>query len=339
MKTLITGAAGFIGSSVARAVLADGQEVRVLLRERDPRNLEDLDLECVKGDVLDAASLSRALQGCNKLYHLASIYAHWHPQGGDFIRRVNIEGTSNMLAAAAKFDLERIVHTSSISAVGFSPGRVSTEADWAREDECLRLPYRGSKLKSELIAREWAARLPIVIVNPASPIGVRDWVPTPTGRMILDFLNGKMPAYVDVGINLIDVEDMALGFVAAEKKGRIGERYILGNRNLFLKDFFALLAELTGLEPPAFKVPRWVVRIAGEVNQVIADRTKKEPLVAVEQALHLYYNEFVDCSRAVAELGLPQNDIRIAIHKAVNYYLQTGAVTPERAKLIELKQI
>lgn len=336
MKTLITGAAGLIGSSVARELLKDGQEVRALVHSRDNRNLTGLDLELVKGDLLDPASLSAALPGCNKLYHLGSIYAHWHPQGGDFIRRVNIEGTTNILAAAAKFDLERIIHTSSICTLSFTPGRLSTEADFAKDDEIQRQPYRESKTLSERIALEFAKRLPIVIVNPASPIGVRDWVPTPTGRTILDFLNGKMFAYVDVGFNLIDVEDMARGFVLAEKKGKVGERYVLGNHNCFLKDLLDMCAAQTGLPAPTVKIPKPALRVIAEINEFIANLTKKEPLAAVEQALHTRYNEFADCGKAVRELGLPQNDVKIAVNKAIRYYLETGAVKPERAKKIEL---
>ena len=338
MKTLVTGAAGLIGSAVARALLAEGREVRALAHSRDNRNLAGLEVEVVQGDLLDPDSLARALQGCDKLHHLASIYAHWHPKGGDFIRRVNIEGTRNILEAASKCGLEKIIHTSSISAVGFYPDRLSAEEDYPREEDLRRQPYRESKFRSELIAREWAKKLPIVIVNPASPIGVGDWLPTATGRTILDFLNGKMFAYVDAGLNVIDVEDLALGFVAAEKKGRVGERYILGNQNILLKDFFAAIAELTGLAPPRVKMPRAVVRMVAEVNEVIADIIKKEPLAAVEQALHLRYKEFVDCSKAVRELGLPQNDFRIAIAKAVKYYLDIGAVKPERARLIKLQE-
>jgi len=335
MKTLVTGASGLIGSAVVRALLAEGREIRALVHSRDARNLEGLDIELVQGDLLDPDSLTRALKGCDKLHHLGSIYAHWHPRGGDFIRRVNVLGTRNMLAAAAKADLDRIVHTSSISAVGFYPDRLSAEEDYPDEAEVAGQPYRESKWRSELIALEWAEKLPIVIVNPASPIGPRDWVPTPTGRTVLDFLNGKMFAYVDVGMNLIDVDDMAQGFVAAEKKGRAGERYILGAHNLLLKQFLDKVAELTGLPAPKVKMPKPVVRLVAEINERIADITKREPLVAIEQARHLSYNEFVDCKKAVAELGLPQNDIRIAIEKAVGYYLETGAVDPGRAKLIE----
>ncbi len=339
MKTLVTGAGGLIGSAVTRALLKEGREVKAMLRPgEDSRNLKGLDLELVEGDLLDKPSLEKALSGCNKLHQLAAIYRHWHPQGSDFIRRTNIEGTRNILDAACKFDLERIVYTSSISSLGFHKDRPSTEADYPDLKDCARQPYRESKYLGEKLACEYLQKLPLVIVNPASPIGPRDWVPTATGRIILDFLNGKMFAYVDAGINLIDVDDLALGFVLAEKKGRVGERYILGNYNTWLKDFFSMMADLTGLKPPTVKMPRLVVRVVAEIAEAVANITKKEPIAAVEQALHLRYNEFADCTKAVKELGLPQNDIRIAIRKAVKYYLETGAVMPERAKLMHLKE-
>lgn len=340
MKTLVTGAGGLIGSAVVRALLAEGREVRAMVRKGgDLRNLKGLDVEIVEGDLLEPSSLERALQGCDKLHQLAAIYRHWHPKGADFIRRTNIQGTRNILDTACRFELEKIVYTSSISSVGFFPHRLSTEADYPDIKDCARQPYRESKFLSEKLAMEYASRLPIVIVNPSSPIGARDWVPTPTGRMILDFLNGKMFAYVDVGINLIDVDDLALGFALAEKRGKLGERYILGNQNIYLKDFFKMMAEITGLKPPSIKMPRIIVRMIAEVNEPIANLTKRPPLVAIEQALHLRYNEFVDCSKAIKELGLPQNDIRIAILKAIKYYLETNAVTPERFKLIQLKEL
>jgi len=339
MTTLITGATGVIGSSVARELLADGQEVRALVRKTsDLRNLKGLNLTLGEGDVLDAASVERALRGCDKLYHLAGVYAHWHPKGPDFIRRSNVEGTRIVLEAAEKLKVGRVIHTSSISAVGFYPDRPSTEADFPLEDEDMRRsPYRHSKVLSERIAFAFARErgMNLTIVNPASPIGVRDWVPTPTGRTILDFLNGKMPAYVEVGINLIDVEDLAKGFLLAEKKGRMGERYILGNYNTPLAGLFRMIAEVTGLKPPAIKIPRGVVRLMAEIFEPIANLTKKPPLAAIEQALHLKFNEFVDCAKARKELGLPQNDIRIAVRKAVKYYLDEGLVLPERARLIQ----
>jgi dihydroflavonol-4-reductase len=339
MKTLVTGAAGFIGSSVVRELMADGQEVRaMILPGEDQRNIQGLDMEVVEGDILDTDSLHRALTGCNKLYQLAAVYRYWHPRGGDFIRRVNIGGTRNILEAALRHDLERVIYTSSISSLGFHKGRPSREDDFPEEEDLRRMPYRESKYKSELIAHEYAEKMPIVIVNPAAPIGVRDWVPTPTGRSVLDFLNGKMFAYIDVGVNMIDVEDLAKGFLLAEKNGKFGERYVLGNANIMIKEFFDMIAEVTGLNPPSLKFPKPLLRMVAEVNQLISDITKKEPLASVEHALHVTYKEFADCSKAVQELGLPRNDLRIAIYKACKYYLDTGAVKRHRAELINLKQ-
>jgi len=339
MKTLVTGAGGIIGSAVVRALIDDGQEVKAMVRpDGDIRNLTGLDIEIVKGDLLDRPSLEKALDGCNKLYQLAAIYRHWHPKGGDYIRHVNIEGTRNILDAALNRDLEKVIYTSSVSSVGFFPHRISNENDFPDPKDCRRQPYRESKYLSEMLAWKYMDRIPMVILNPCSPIGLRDWVPTPTGRTILDFLNGKMFAYVDVGMNLIDVDDLAIGFVNAEKRGRTGQRYILGNNHIHLKEIFNALSLLTGLKEPAVKIPRAVVRVVAEVNERIADMTKKPPLAAVEQALHLRYDEFVDCTKAVNELGLPQNDIRIAMLKAVRYYIETGAVLPGQLARISLKE-
>ncbi len=334
----MTGASGLIGSRVVRALLAQGREVRAMKRaSSDLRNLEGLDLELADGDLLDPGSLDRALKGCDSLFQVAAIYRHWHPRGGEFIRKTNIEGTRNILEAALKRDLEKLVYTSSISSVGFKPGRLSTEDDFPDLKDCRRQPYRESKFISEKMAFEYAERLPIVIVNPASPIGVGDWAPTPTGRVILDFLNGKMIAFVDVGLNLIDVDDLAQGYLLAEERGRVGERYILGNHNTRLREFLQMIADMTGLPAPRVKVPKALLRVVAEVNEFVSDITKREPVAAVEQALHTRYNEFVDCTKARTELGLAQNDIRIAIHKAVRYYLDTGDVKPGRKSMIELK--
>lgn len=339
MTTFITGATGVIGSSVVRELLRDGQKVRALVRRTsDRRNLQGLDLELCEGDVRDRAAVEQGMRGCDRVYHLAGVYAHWHPRGPDFIREVNITGTRLVLESAKRLGVRRVIHCSSISAVGFSPGRLSNEDDYPAEDEEMRRsPYRHSKVLSERIALEFARErgLNLTIVNPASPIGVRDWMPTPTGRTILDFLNGRMPAYAEVGLNLIDVEDLAVGFVLAEKKGRPGERYILGNYNTTLKNFLDLLAAETGLPAPRFRLPRGLIRLMAEICEPLADWTKRPPLVAVEQALHLNYHEFVDCTKARRELGLPQNDIRIAICKAVNYYLDQGLVRPERARRLK----
>jgi dihydroflavonol-4-reductase len=341
MKTLVTGAGGLIGSAVVRALIGDGHEVKaMILPGEDIRNIKGLELEIVEGDILNRPSLDKALKGCNRLYQLAAIYRHWHPKGGAFIRQVNIDGTRNILDAATGCDLEKVIYTSSVSSLGFFPYRESNEKDFPNPKDCKRQPYRESKYLSEMLAWKYKDKLPIVVVNPCSPIGLRDWVPTPTGRTILDFLNGKMFAYVDAGMNLIDVDDLAIGFVGADKKGRIGERYVLGNRNIFLKEMFTELASLTGLKAPTVKMPKAVVRVVAEVSEFIADKiTRKEPLAAVEQALHLRYEEFVDCSKAVKELGLPQNDIRIAMLKAIKYYIKTGAVLPGQMAKIRLREL
>jgi dihydroflavonol-4-reductase len=303
MKSLITGAAGFIGSSVTRAVLADGDEVRAMVYPGESqKNIEGLDLEVIEGDIMDRASLDRAMHGCDRLYQLAAIYCHWHPKGRGHIVRVNVEGTRNVLSAARDANIERIVYTSSVACVAFRKGRLTDENE-----------------------------------NPTAPIGVRDIRPTPTGRTILDFLNGKMIAYVDAGLNFIDVEDVADAFVSAMHQGRPGERYILGNANLNLKEYFELVAEVTGMDPPRFKMPKLPLRVIAEINEAVANITKKEPVAAVEAAIHTTEDEYVNCQKAMDELGLKQNDIRVAIRKAVLWYLDNGYVDEDRARAVREK--
>ena len=336
MKALVTGAAGFIGSSVVRAVLADGDEVRAMVFPgEDQSNIDGLDLEVVEGDIMDRASLDRAVHGCDRVYQLAAIYAHWHPQGGDHIIRVNQEGARNVLSAAMDAGVDRVVYTSSVACVAFRKGRLTCEDDYPEEREYRRMPYRESKIKSERVAMEFFDQgLPVVMVNPTAPIGVRDIRPTPTGRTILDFLKGKMIAYVDAGLNFIDVEDAAQAFVSAMHRGRPGERYILGNANLNLKDYFGLVAEVTGMDPPRFKMPKSLLRVVAEVNESIANLTKQEPIAPVEAAIHTTEDEYVTCQKAVDELGLLQNDIRIPIKKAVLWYLDNGYMDEQRAEAV-----
>jgi dihydroflavonol-4-reductase len=317
-------------------VLADGDEVRAMVYPGESqKNIEGLDLEVIEGDIMDRDSLDRAVHGCDRVYQLAAIYAHWHPKGRAHIVRVNVEGTRNLLSAARDAGVERVVYTSSVACVAFRKGRLTDENDYPEEHEYRRMPYRESKIKSEQVAVEFAKQgLPVVMVNPTAPIGVRDIRPTPTGRTILDFLNGKMVAYVDAGLNFIDVEDVAEAFVAAMHKGRIGERYILGNANLNLKEYFELVAEVTGMDPPRFKMPKLPLRVIAEINEAIANITKKEPVAAVEAAIHTTEDEYVCCDKAVNELGLKQNDIRIPIKKAVQWYLDNGYVDDSRADAV-----
>lgn len=333
MKALVTGAAGFIGSSVTRAVLADGDEVRAMVLPGENRkNIEGLDVEVVEGDIMDRDSLDRALHGCGRLYQLAAIYAHWHPKGRDYIIRVNEEGSRNVLGAARDAGVEKVVYTSSVACVAMRQGRLTCEDDYPQEHEYKNMPYRQSKIRGERVAVEFAREgLPVVMVNPTAPIGVRDIRPTPTGRTILDFLLGKMVAYVDAGLNFIDVEDVADAFVSAMHRGRVGERYILGNANLNLKEYFDLVGECTGMKSPTAKMPKPLLGVISSVNEAIANVIKKEPMAAIEAYHHTLHDEYVSSEKAVKELGLKQEDIRIPIRKGVLWYLDNGYVDEDRA--------
>ncbi len=242
MRSLVTGATGFIGSNVARALIQRGDDVRVLVRaDADRRNLAGLPVEIAVGDVRDARSLDRAVPGCRRVFHVAALYSFWAPE--PLLVEINVEGTRNVLAAAERAGVETIVHTSSVAALG-------TPSDGAAADETTPVDaghiigaYKRSKYHAEQVALEAAGRgQRVVVVNPSFPVGPGDVKPTPTGRVVVDFLNGRMPAYVDTGMNVVDVRDVAAGHALAAEKGRSGERYILGGENLTMREFLEQLA-------------------------------------------------------------------------------------------------
>jgi dihydroflavonol-4-reductase len=253
---LVTGGTGFVGSHVVRALLAKGRSVRCLVRAGSRRdNLDGLPVEIAVGDLTDPASLARALSGVHALYHVAADYRLWAKDPQE-LYRANAGGTESILAAAAAAGVAKVVYTSSVAALGLNddgtPGDETTPVARAR----IIGHYKKSKYDAEQVAVAWAAKgLPVVIVNPSTPIGERDIKPTPTGKLIVDFLNRKLPAYVDTGLNLVDVHDVAAGHLAAAEKGRAGERYILGNRDMTLKEILETLARLTGMPAPKVRLP------------------------------------------------------------------------------------
>ena len=264
MTTLITGATGFLGSAIARELLRDGRKIKILARgNADLRNIEGLEAEVVKGDLRDRESLKSAMTGCSRLYHVAAYYSLWN-QDKKLIYDINVQGTRNILETALELGLERVVYTSTVGCIGLSEDRTPTNEDQPMDPATLSNDYKISKFQAEKIALEMHDRgLPVIIVNPSTPIGPRDIKPTPTGKIILDFLNGKMPAYLDTGLNLIDVADCARGHILADEKGRPGERYILGNKNMSLKEILQALEKITGIKAPSIKMPYWVAYAAG----------------------------------------------------------------------------
>jgi len=322
MTTLVTGATGFLGSAIARELLRDGRKIKLMARESaDLRNIDGLDAELVKGDLRDRESLKSAMKGCTTLYHAAAYYSLWN-RNKKLIYDINVQGTRNILETALEFGLERVVYTSTVGCIGLSDNRTPTNEDHPMDPTTLSNDYKISKFQAEKIALEMYGRgLPVVIVNPSTPIGPRDIKPTPTGKIVLDFLNGKMPAYLDTGLNLIDVADCARGHILAEKKGRLGERYILGNKNMSLKEILLALEKITGIKAPSIKIPYWVAYAAGwfceSVSNLVTQKPPAVPLAGVKMAKYFMY---FDSSKAIRELGLPQTPIEKALNQSVEWF-------------------
>jgi len=323
---LVTGGTGFVGTHVVRALLARGRAVRCLARRGSRRdNLEGLDVEIVEGDLTDPASLARAAKSADTLYHVAADYRLWTRHRGD-LQRSNVDGTENVLRAAAEAGVAKVVYTSSVAALGLVDGGVADETTPAVRDRIIG-NYKKSKYDAERVADTWAAKgLPVVIVNPSTPIGERDIKPTPTGQMIVDFLNRKLPAYVDTGLNLVDVRDVAAGHLLAAEKGRIGERYILGNRNMTLKEILDALAALTGLSSPTIKLPHWIPFAAAALDTAFARVSWRAPHVSIDSVRMSTHRMFFDASKAVRELGLPQTPVEEALSRAVAWFRENGYV-------------
>ncbi len=327
MKVFVTGATGFIGASLVRELLKDGYGVRALARANsDRRNLHGLDVEICEGDLRDRASLEAGINGCDMLFHAAADYRLW-TRTPAVMYEINVQGTRNVLEAALNRGVSRVVYTSSVGTLGNpgngEPGNESTPVTLAD----MVGHYKKSKFLAERAAEEFVAKgLPLVIVNPSTPVGMLDIKPTPTGKIIVDFLNRKMPAYLDTGLNIIDVEDCARGHVLAATRGRVGEKYILGNENLTLKRIFAMLEELTGLAAPRVRLPYAPILAAAYVNEAISRLTGKEPLIPLAGVQMAKKFMFFDSTKAVRELGLPQRPAIEALGKAVAWFRANGYV-------------
>src|SRR5580658_7385856 len=327
MTTLVTGATGFVGSHVARQLVAAGDAVRVLVRRSSNLAvLEGLAVEPVEGDLRDGASLERAMQGVRRVYHVAADYRLWTPKPAE-IYESNVEGTRRLLAAAHRAGVERIVYTSTVATIAVPRrGAVPNEEMKATLDEMIG-HYKRSKFLAEQVAIDAArAGVPVVIVNPTAPVGPGDWKPTPTGRIILDFLQGKMPAYVDTGLNVVAVEDVAAGHLLAPEKGRVGERYILGARNMTLKQILDALAAITGRRAPRLKLPHVVALAAGYADELYSRLAGREPQIPVEGVKMSRHKMFVESDKAARELGYAPGEIEAALERAVRWYEDNGYV-------------
>jgi dihydroflavonol-4-reductase len=324
---LVTGANGFVGCYVVRALLARQRPVRALVRKgADLRALEGLACEFAWGDLRDAAAVEQAARGCEEIYHVAADYRLWVPDPAPMYA-ANVEGTRNVMAAARHVKVRRVIHTSTVGAIGIPHG------ESGREDTPVTLadmvgPYKRSKFMAEQVALKAAREgLPVVIVNPSTPIGASDYKPTPTGRIIVDFLNRRMPAFVDTGLNLVDVEDAAAGHLLAAERGLIGEKYILGGENLTLEEMLGRLAKLSGLSAPKIRIPyavAWTFALGAEaVARTITRRAPRASLTEVRMARK---RMFFDSSKARAALGYAPRSIDDALARAIEFFRVTGAV-------------
>ncbi|HUK88906.1 MAG TPA: hopanoid-associated sugar epimerase [Blastocatellia bacterium] len=328
MKAFITGATGFVGANVARALLASGFEVRALVRRgANSSNIDGLDVERVEGSLSDKDALRNAMQGCDAVFHVAALYTLWKSDA-KALYQANVEGSRNIFQAAEEAGVGRIVYTSSVAALGVpAPGQTGDETLSTTAEELVS-DYKKSKYLAEQEALKRArAGQHIVIVNPSTPIGAFDIKPTPTGEIVLRFLNKKMPAYVDTGLNIVDVEDVARAHILALERGRPGERYILGNRNLTLKELLDILSSLTGMKAPTIQIPHIVPLVVAWIDEGILAKFGKRPDVSINSVKMSHKAMYYDSSKAVRELGMPQSPIEGALTKAVKWFRENGYVT------------
>jgi len=325
MDALVTGGTGFVGANLVRELLADGGTVRVLARKGgDRRALEGCAVEIAEGDLLDADSLRAAVKGARQVYHVAADYRLWARDSRE-LYRANVDGTRHILTAAAEAGAERIVYTSTVGALGIPKDGTPGDETSPVELRDMVGPYKASKFLAERVADELAARgAPIVIVNPSAPIGPWDVKPTPTGQMVVDFLKGKMVGSLDTGLNIVHVRDVARGHILAAERGRVGQKYVLGHCNMSLVEIFRMLAGLTGLRAPRFRVPygvAWMAAFCMEGAARVTGGTPQVPLNAVRMARKRMY---FSAEKAVRELGLPQTPAEAALRDAVAWFVERG---------------
>lgn len=327
MKALVTGASGFIGSAVLRRLLEAGHEVRALVRpQSDRRNLAGLRCEVVTGDLANAASLEAAAGGCDALFHVAADYRLWVPDP-ESIYRTNVEGTRSLMRAALRGRVKRVVYTSSVATLGLIPDGSPADEDTPSRLADMIGHYKRSKFLAEDAVRRLVREegLPAVIVNPSAPLGPRDVRPTPTGRMIVQAASGKMPAYVDTGLNVVHVDDVAEGHVLAHACGRAGERYILGGENMSLRQILEEVARLTGRSPPGIRLPHDIVLPVAYLAEAVARMTGgREPIVTVDGVKLAKKFMYFTSDKARRELGYRARPAREAISDAIAWFRDNG---------------
>lgn len=333
MNCFVTGASGFIGANLVHELAARGHKVKALLRPgSDERGLRGVSFEIVRGDVSDKALLTEAMRGCDWCFHVAASYHLWLPDYAPMYA-ANVQGTRHVLEAAVAAGCARIVYTSTVGCIGLpktSNGTLIPTDEAAPVSEAqMSNHYKLSKWRAEVVARELASKgAPVIIVNPTAPVGPRDVKPTPTGQVLVDFLNRKMPAYLDTGLNWVHVKDVATGHILAAERGRAGERYILGHAegNLTMKEAFTLLEQITGLPAPRVQIPYFVALMAARVDETISRFTGKPPKAPLAGVRMAKYKMFFNPGKAIRELGLPQTTPKQALAEAVEWFRKNGYV-------------
>ena len=326
MTTLVTGGSGFVGSAIIRRLLDAGHEIRALVRGSSARdNLAGLPVDIVVGDLLDPESLIRAARGCNAVFHAAADYRLWIPKP-DEIYAANVSGTVNLMRAAAESGAKRIVYTSSVATLGLNANGVPADEETPVSLDDMIGHYKRSKFLAEAEVRRLAVeqKIPVVIVNPSAPVGPRDIKPTPTGRMIVEAAAGRMPAYVETGLNIVHVDDVAEGHLRAYERGVVGQRYILGGTNMTLHEILGIIAEITGRPAPRIKLPHAVVMPIAYVAETMARIGGFEPVATVDSVRMAKKLMYFSSDKARRDLGYSPRPARQAIADAIGWFEAHG---------------
>ena len=326
-KALVTGSAGLIGSNVVKVLLEEGIDVRAMvLPGEDTRNLVGLDIEKIEGNVLDLPSIDRALSGCDTLFHLAAVYSIWE-QDRSIFYKVNVQGSRNILWAARRAEVEKIVYTSSVAALGIKPGLDPADEDTEFNQFHLANDYVLTKYLSQEEAISFAREgLPLVVVNPCFPFGEGDKQPTPTGKTIVDVVNGTNKMYFKGGLNVVDVMDVARGHFLAAKKGKNGEKYILGNQNFTIKAFFKKVAEIAGVTAPFVPTPIFLAKRVGQLLEKIANLTGRPPLTTAKEVPYMAQHLFYDVKKSKEKLGLGLTPTEDSIRRSIDWFRREGYI-------------